>query len=218
VPLSRRDSSLPPSSPPAPFSDTDGESADERDAVRDVIDAEDEDEEGEDLFGPGIVECGFFWFPLENAPAHDTYHSDYAENEQLDTYSNAGLNDEEIFEPMSAAARRAAEAKMRQRDRMERGSRRGMRAATRSHAPSFFDSDGAGTEDDDESGLLSGTRTRARRQYDERRDVDDMEGIEDVCFSFCSFAIALYLMLGKGSAPGTVERYQGEIDRRVDCQ
>lgn len=136
----------------------------------------------------------------------------------LDTYSNAGLNDEEIFEPMSAAARRAAEAKMRQRDRMERGSRRGMRAATRSHAPSFFDSDGAGTEDDDESGLLSGTRTRARRQYDERRDVDDMEGIDDVCFSFCPFAIAVCLMLGKGSALGTAERYQGEIDRRVDCQ
>jgi hypothetical protein len=27
--------------------------------VRDVIDAEDEDEEGEDLFGPGIDEYGF---------------------------------------------------------------------------------------------------------------------------------------------------------------
>ncbi len=57
-----------------------------------------------------------------------------------------------------------------------------MRAATRSHAPSFFDSDDVSAEDDDESGLLSGTRTRARRQYDERRDVDDMEGIEDVRF------------------------------------
>jgi len=28
--------------------------------VRDVIDAEDEDEEGEDLFGPGIDEYDFF--------------------------------------------------------------------------------------------------------------------------------------------------------------
>jgi len=91
------------------------------------------------------------------------------------------VNDEEVFEPMSAAARRAAEAKMRQRDRIERGSRRGMRASTRSHAPSFFDSDDMGAEDD-ESGLLSGTRARARRQYDERRDIDDMEGIGDVRF------------------------------------
>ena len=80
---------------------------------------------------------------------------------------------------------------MRQRDRMERGSRRGMRAANRSHAPTFFDSDDAGADDDDESGLLSGTRTRARRQYDERRDVDDMEGIEDVRFSECPFLFEL---------------------------
>jgi hypothetical protein len=42
------------------FSDTDGESADERDAVRDGIDAEEEDVEGEDLFGPGIEGYGSF--------------------------------------------------------------------------------------------------------------------------------------------------------------
>jgi hypothetical protein len=66
-----------------------------------------------------------------------------------------------------------------------------MRAATRSHAPSFFDSDDMGAEDDDESGLLSGTRARARRQYDERRDIDDMEGIGDVRFPF-----ALCVVLG----------------------
>jgi hypothetical protein len=154
---------------------------------------------------------------LEDAPAQNTHHSDYAGNEQLDTYSNSGLDDEDVFEPLSAAARRAAEAKMRQRDRLEHGSRRGMRAATRSHAPSFFDSDGPGTDDDDESGLLSGTRTRARRQYDERRDVDDMEGIEDVCFFFCPLPLLFCLMLGKGSALGAAERYQGEIDCRVDC-
>ena len=122
--------------------------------------------------------------PLKDAPTHDHHSSDYAEDDLLDTYSNSGLNDEEAFEPMSAAARRAVEAKMRQRDRMDRGSRRGMRAANRSHAPTFFDSDDVGAEDDDESGLLSGTRTRTRRQYDERRDIDDMEGIEDVCFLY----------------------------------
>ena len=124
---------------------------------------------------------------LKDAPIHDHYSSDYAENDLLDTYSNSGLNDEDVFEPMSAVARRAAESNMRQRDRMERGSRRGTRAANRSHAPTFFDSDDVGAEEDDESGLLSGTRTRTRRQYDERRDIDDMEGIEDVRFlSFCS--------------------------------
>jgi len=145
--------------------------------------------------------------------------SDYAENELLDTYSNAGLNDEEVFESMSVAARRAAEAKMRQRDRLERGGRRGMRAANRSHAPTFFDSDDAGADDDNESGLLSGTRIRTRRQYDERRDVDDMEGIEDVCFTSPSaVARACFLISQTGSAPGTAERYQGKINRRVDRQ
>jgi hypothetical protein len=40
--------------------------------VRDVIDADDEDEEGEDLFGPGVEEYGgFFSLPLEDASAHD---------------------------------------------------------------------------------------------------------------------------------------------------
>ena len=48
------DSSLPPSSPPAPFSDTD-ESMDERDAVRDVNDDADDDD-GEDLFAEEFEE------------------------------------------------------------------------------------------------------------------------------------------------------------------
>jgi hypothetical protein len=50
--------------------------------------------------------------PLKDAPTHDHHPSDYAENDLLDTYSNSGLNDEEVFEPLSAVARRAAEAKM----------------------------------------------------------------------------------------------------------
>jgi hypothetical protein len=55
-----------------------------------------------------------------------------------------------------------------------------VRAANRSHAPSFFDSNEVGAETENEPGLLSGTRTRARRQYrdDEHRDVDDMEWID----------------------------------------
>lgn len=163
--------------------------------MRDVIDAEDEDEEGEDLFGPGIEEYGLFCYLWKTRLLTINHHSDYGGNEILDTYSNSGLNDEEVFEPMSAAARRVAEAKMRQRDRTERGSRRGMRAATRSHAPSFFDSDDMGATDDDESGLLSGTRARARRQYDERRDIDDMEGIGDVRFPLRPLRHAEFLYL-----------------------
>ncbi|KAH9945695.1 MCM-domain-containing protein [Amylocystis lapponica] len=145
---SRRDSesSLPPSSPPPPFSDTD-DSLDERDAVRDVDD-DAEDEDGEDLFGENV-------------------EGDYAENRTLDTYSDTGLNDEEDFEDLSVAARRAAEAKMARRDRQEQGGRRGARRL----------SDDA--EEDFDGGLLSGTKRRTRRQYDERKELDDMDGIED---------------------------------------
>ena len=54
------ESSLPPSSPPAPFSDTD-ESLDERDAVQDVNDEADDD--GEDLFAEEFEECvGFLLY------------------------------------------------------------------------------------------------------------------------------------------------------------
>jgi hypothetical protein len=45
-----------------------------------------------------------------------------------------------------------------------------VRAANRSHAPSFFDSNEVGAETENEPGLLSGD--------DEHRDVDDMEWID----------------------------------------
>ncbi|KZT04684.1 MCM-domain-containing protein [Laetiporus sulphureus 93-53] len=151
-----QESSLPPSSPPA-FSDTD-ESIDERDAVRDVDDGV-EDEDGEDLFGEGLED-------------------DYAGNQILDRYSDSGVNDAEEFAEMTIAQRRAAEAKMAQRDRREQGGRRGMRAARRNRMPEFLESDDM---DEDQPGrsLLAGTKMRARRQYDERKDLDDMAGIED---------------------------------------
>ena len=41
-------------------------------------------------------------------------------------------------------------------------------------------SDGLEEEEDVDGGLLSGMKRRTRRQYDERRDIDDMDGIEDV--------------------------------------
>ncbi|OBZ68103.1 hypothetical protein A0H81_11773 [Grifola frondosa] len=127
--LARRDSdsSLPPSSPPAPFSDTD-ESLDERDAVRDVDD-DDVEEDGEDLFG-------------------DDLEGDYAANELLDRYSDRDIDDEQEFEEMTVAQRRAADAKMARRDRLERGGRRGARAARRSRMPDFLQSDDMDDEDD----------------------------------------------------------------------
>ncbi|KAF7984233.1 hypothetical protein HWV62_16046 [Athelia sp. TMB] len=158
----RRDSqsSLPPSSPPAPFSDTD-DSLDERDAVRDVDEEDDVEEEGEDLFAQNLEE-------------------DYAPNELLDRYSDADLDDQNDFDEMAPAARRAAEAKMAQRDRRERrGGKRGTRAAARSRMPEFLQSDEE-DEDIDMDGLgVAKMKTRTRRQYDERRDVDDLDGVED---------------------------------------
>lgn len=158
--ISRRDSesSLPPSSPPPPFSDTD-DSLDERDPIRDVEDNAEDEEDGEDLFG-------------------EEMDGDYATNDVLDRYSDSGLNDEEDFEGLSLAARRAAEAKMAQRDRREQAGRRGGRAARRSRMPAFLESDDM-DEDDDGRGLLAGTKRRVRRQYDERKDLDDLDGVED---------------------------------------
>ncbi|RPD78428.1 MCM-domain-containing protein [Lentinus tigrinus ALCF2SS1-7] len=152
------DSSLPPSSPPAPFSDTD-DSMDERDAVRDVNDEPDEEDDGDDLFA-------------------EDFEDDYATNELLDRYSDRDLDDENQFDEMTAAQRRAAEASMARRDRLERGGRRGARAAARGIMPDFLQSDDI--EDDGlDGGLLSGMKRRTRRQYDERRDMDDMQGIDD---------------------------------------
>lgn len=73
---------------------------------------------------------------------------------------------------------------MTRRDRMERGGRRSQRAARRSHAPAFLGSDDdMDNEDvmDDELGLSSMKR-RTRRQYDERPEADDLEGVEDVSY------------------------------------
>ena len=110
----------------------------------------------------------------------DPFCSDYAANEALDRYSDTGIDDAQDFEGMTGAQRRAAERAMAQRDTREHGGRRGARAAARSRGPNFLLSDGLEEEDDMDGGLLSGMKRRTRRQYDERRDMDDMDGIEDV--------------------------------------
>jgi DNA replication licensing factor MCM2 len=88
---------------------------------------------------------------------------------------------------LSAEARRAAEIKMARRDRREQTGKRGSRAARRSRAPAFLGSDDDMEDDGMDDGLgVSRMKRRTRRQYDERRDLDDLDGIEDV--SLCSFS------------------------------
>ncbi|KAI0743424.1 MCM-domain-containing protein [Daedaleopsis nitida] len=67
---------------------------------------------------------------------------------------------------------------MARRDRLEQGGRRGARAAARSRMPDFLQSDDMDDEGLD-GGLLSGMKRRTRRQYDERKDLDDMQGIDE---------------------------------------
>lgn len=128
---------------------------------------------------------------------------DYAPNEVLDRYSDAGIDDDENLEEISAAARRAAEAKMARRDRTERDGKRGQRAARRSRAPAFLGSD-ADMEDEgmDELGLAS-MKMRTRKQYDERRDMDDLDGVEDVCFVASSQVCLLFTFYFPGNPSGT---------------
>ena len=98
----------------------------------------------------------------------------------MDRYSDTGLDDEDQ-EELSAVQRRQAERRMAQRDRMERTGRRGERASRRNR-PSFLGSD---DDMDDEDRFANDLgvgrmRRRTRRQYDERRDMDDLEGVGDV--------------------------------------
>ena len=66
------------------------------------------------------------------------------------------------------------------RDKREsQGRRRGARAAARSRAPDLLQSEESEEEDVD-GGLLAGMKRRARRQYDERIEIDDAAGIEAV--------------------------------------
>lgn len=107
------------------------------------------------------------------ALTHDT--RDYESNDALDRYSDADIDDRSSVPALSRAERLAAEAAMARRDRGLPGAR----AARRSRAPGFLQSD-----DDIEvagpgAGLLDGVNTRRRRrQYDERPDEDDAEGEE----------------------------------------
>ena len=108
------------------------------------------------------------------------FASDYAANARLDTYSNADIDDEGEYQALSAGARRAAEMEMARRDRADRRRGRGERAARRSRAPAFLQDDDDEDDDDPSGGLLAGMKKRTRKQYDERMDVDDAEGMDTV--------------------------------------
>lgn len=136
----------------------------------------------------------------------DPFCSDYATNETLDRYSDTGIDDVQEFEGMTGAQRRAAERAMAQRDVREHGGRRGARAAARSRGPGFLLSDGLEEEEDMDGGLLSGMKRRTRRQYDERRDMDDMDGIEDVSFATDVYETS-YFNPATGTTNGTTWRY-----------
>ena len=146
-------------------------------------------------------------------------YSDYAVNQALDRYSDADINDEEDFGEMTAAQRRAAEAAMKRRDRQERRGGRGARASRRARYPGFLESDDMEDEDMEDGGLLSQMKRRTRRQYDERRDLDDLEGVEDVrtADSAAFFELAYRVQL-VGNPVGATGGYQGEVNHRMDCE
>lgn len=143
---------------------------------------------------------------ISSPQVFDPFCSDYATNEALDRYSDTGIDDAQEFEGMTGAQRRAAERAMAQRDVREHGSRRGARAAARSRGPDFLLSDGLEEEDNMDGGLLSGMKRRTRRQYDERKDMDDMDGIEDVSLVTGVYGTS-YFDSATGTTNGTTWRY-----------
>lgn len=107
---------------------------------------------------------------------------------------------------------------MDRRDRLERSGRAGGRAAVRSRAPRFLESDDLDDMDDEDGGLgVARMKRRTRRQYDERRDLDDMDGLDDVSILHTDQS-PLLMTRPTGNSPGTTKRYQGKVNCRVDSQ
>ncbi|TIC30661.1 MCM-domain-containing protein [Wallemia mellicola] len=119
----------------------------------DVDDLLGEPDDGEDLFGDNLT-------------------ADYNENNNLDYYDEDQIDDQD-FDDLDPASRRAVEAKLARRDRKEAGLS-GKDGSRRSRMPAFMQSD---DEDDPDNRLL--IQRRRRRHYDERPDVDDLDGDED---------------------------------------
>jgi len=93
-----------------------------------------------------------------------------------DTYGDADIDDEE-YEDLTVEQRRAAEVEMTRRDRGTL--RRGGRTTTRRRLD-FIESDEEEAEDGTMGGIIPpGVKIRARRVYDERRNIDDAEGMDE---------------------------------------
>lgn len=106
------------------------------------------------------------------APSGDDDVEDY--DERLDNYSDADLDDAE-YEAMTLAQRRAADEAMAARDKRAKQSRR-----QRDRAPAFMQSDDEDERQEGDDPLQGINQRRRRRQYDEVRQEDDMDGVEDV--------------------------------------
>ncbi|KAL9531167.1 DNA replication licensing factor [Sphaerulina musiva] len=146
----------PPSSPPAssppvfPGGDDDIEEDDnldpEEDLIQDIDDADEmaEDDAGIDLFG-------------------DNFDRDYDRNDN-DTYRGADIDDEEEYEQMDAASRRALEARLNRRDR---------ELARQRRLPGAF-------LPDEEEDVMDLTRQPRRRRHRFDEDPDDMDMHDDI--------------------------------------
>ncbi|BFZ58055.1 MCM DNA helicase complex subunit [Savitreella phatthalungensis] len=135
-------SSLPPSSPPMPFSDFD-DAVDEafiNDEIPDLDEAGDEESDGEDLFGPNM-------------------ERDYAGRNDQDGYDAADIDDEGDYEELSAAQRRAVDAELTRRDRAL--------AREQGHRPAFLAGDS-----DDEMDLTTSRRRRRHQYDEDPDDLD----------------------------------------------
>ena len=66
-----------------------------------------------------------------------------------------------------------------------------------------------------EGEALARIRTRTRHVYDERRDEDDMEGVEDVK---SSLGITFLYRRFAGTAPRPIGRHQSAVYRGVDSE
>jgi Mini-chromosome maintenance protein 2 len=98
-----------------------------------------------------------------------------------DTYAGPDLDDEGEYEDLTVGQRRAAEAEMTRRDASGRRGK-GSRTAARRRRLEFIEDD-EDEEDEVENGVRgivpTGVKLRTRKHYDERRDIDDAEGVDD---------------------------------------
>jgi hypothetical protein len=65
---------------------------------------------------------------------------------------------------------------------------------------------------DDELGIAS-MKKRTRKQYDERRDLDDLDGIEDASRPLFFSTILILTHLCPGNSSRAIKRHKGQVHR-----